>query len=338
LRKLIARRYEDLYGIVTSESNILMTQGASSAFMLAVVSVTEPGDVILVPDPGYTLYAASLRILGRQAIRFRRDVKNGFRLADSLKEASTKSGAKAVVVNSPENPTGYVWPEDEMRSIVEFCEKRDMFVLHDEVYSDFVFDGQAHHPASASPGRPQEASNVILLNSFSKRFGMPSLRMGWLRGSAPLVAAASKAQDYLTMSVSPIAESIAELIMEDNDTWPWVREQRAALQSRRDAVWSFVASHPQAFHPSLKPSGAMFVFVDVSPIAERIGGSDQSAKQPGTVVSSFLDKEYRVATVPGVVYGAGCTAFIRIVISVEYDRLNEALDRFVALLSKLGFD
>lgn len=333
LREAIAARYTDSGYSNNGWQNVMVSQGASSAFALAILTVTDPHDTVLIPDPGYTLYAESCRILGRRPARYVRNVSDGYAVFEPAVRGLEATDAKLIVVNSPENPTGYVWDRDEMLALAEYCRQRAVYLLHDEVYDDFVFDGASHLSAHG----PEESSHVVLINSFSKRYGLPSLRIGWLRASESIVRAAGRLQDYLSMSVSSINETLAHLLLRDANAKGWVARRAMELQLARDDVCSSLLGRGDHFGETYVPKGGMFLFLNVKPLADRLayGKYQTDGSSSGETVAQYLEDRALVATLPGRVYGTAGEDYIRLVLAVPPQQLERAVGRILDALPDL---
>ena len=184
------------------------------AIALAILCTSDPGEQILITDPTYMLYAHSIRTLARKAIPLPRTPGTEYLgMLAHLEGAGgpEPSGARALILNSPENPTGYVVDAEEWQALAVFAESRNLWIVHDEVYDSMAF-ARPHVPARCIDGL---ADRAILVNSFSKKFGIPGLRIGWLCAKPELISLAAKLHDYLYLGVNVLFEHIAVTILTD---------------------------------------------------------------------------------------------------------------------------
>lgn len=320
LRALISEYHHRHGGLaVSAGTEVLVTPGGAGALTAAILATTRPGDGVLIGDPSYMLYERLVTVLGRVPRRLVRRASEGFRYDLDRARAAIDPGTAAMIVNSPENPTGYVCPDAEMAALVELCRSRGMTLIHDEVYDQLCFD-RPHRPAASFGG----LANVVQINSMSKKFGVPGLRLGWLVSSEETVAVAAKAQDYTTLAVGRFAERAGEVLLECPGVDEWFAEVRALMKERLALVASRLSAIPGIELPSAI-SGGMFAFPTVATLAHRLGLRSPSGS--GAAVAEWLLARAKVAVVPGGVYGRQGEDSVRLVVCGREEDLREALAR-----------
>jgi aminotransferase len=331
LRQAIAAWYQRRYGMnVDAETEVLVTHGAVEAIALAVLCATEPNDVVGLTDPSYMLYERSVATLGRRPKGFRRaaGMTEYAALVDSDAQFAKDFGcSKAIIVNSPENPTGYVLSRGEWEILGEIARKNDAWIIHDEVYDTMDFDRE-HIPARSIDSL---ASRTIMINSCSKKFGTPGLRIGWMVANEELITIAAKAHDYLYLGVNILFERIAVRMLTDPDIEPWLSQNRLMLRGRRDlAVRSL--SCADGFTWDRHPMGAMFLFPDVQSLYEQLPDAFKAEGfKVGTAVANYLLDQCKVAVVPGEVYGSSVSSHIRLVLCSAERTFQSSIDRLGSL-------
>ncbi|ANJ99447.1 pyridoxal phosphate-dependent aminotransferase [Serratia plymuthica] len=327
LRQAIADWYLRRYNLkINPETEVLITHGGVEAVALAILCCSNPGDTLAITDPSYMLYERALLALGRQPRRFSRPVGDAefTDLIDSDPSfRSQLGGAKAVIVNSPENPSGYVLSAEEWQQLMRCAERSGAWIIHDEVYDSMAFN-RPHYPARSFDPL---ASRTVLANSFSKKFGIPGLRIGWLVGSAEFIATASKTHDYLVLGVNRQYEQIALRILQDAQTDDWLADKQKMLHSR-------IRLAKQRLTPTLgfswprSPMGGMFLFPCVRGLYQRLPPAQrQRFATVGESAADYLLQVARVATVPGIIYGQSCADHIRIVLCCDEPTFHTALER-----------
>ncbi|MGC8839346.1 MAG: pyridoxal phosphate-dependent aminotransferase, partial [Anaerolineae bacterium] len=207
LRQAIAERVQKVNGIVVDpETEVVVTNGGQEALFLMVISVIGEGDELLVPEPNYNTY--------NDALRFARGVKVGvptlpeedFRLVPQrMREAATER-TRAMLLVSPNNPTGAVIPPDDVRELVRIAEEKDLLILADEIYDLFLYDGAEHLSPAAVPGGRER---TLTLNALSKAFAMTGWRAGWIVGPADLMAQVRQCKAAVTGATSVVAQYAA---------------------------------------------------------------------------------------------------------------------------------
>jgi aminotransferase len=322
LREAIAAYYSEYSGLVVRpDSEILITHGGSGALTAALLACTRPGDEVLIGDPSYMLYERVAIVLGRVPKTIPRFASEGYRYDLDLIRSLITACTSALIVNSPENPTGYVCPDEEMRGLLEVCRAHGITLIHDEVYDQFTFD-RPHRPAIGIDG----FDDVVQINSTSKKFGVPGLRIGWMVSTADRVGTAAKVQDYTSLAVSRYAERCAEALFASEGLSQWFAATRQELRRRIALGIERLSSIPGVSFPSAV-DGGMFLFPSVAGLAAELG--ERTPASAGDAVSEWLLEIARVAVVPGRVYGSNGAASIRFVLCGPEAELVEALDRIM---------
>jgi aspartate/methionine/tyrosine aminotransferase len=320
LRDAIASYHKTFFDLsVDPASQVLVTNGGAGALTAAILATSNPGDEVLVGDPSYMLYRRLVTTLGRTAVAIARRSDRGYAWdTDQVRQAITKRTA-ALIVNSPENPTGYACTEADMQALVTVCEERGLMLIHDEVYDQFCFS-QRHQPAARIAG----FDHVVQINSMSKKFGVPGLRMGWMISNPKVIAYAAKAQDYTTLAVSAFSEKIAEALLCCPNLDSWFAETRDMLGERVALTVDRLRTLP-GIEFSLPIAGGMFAFPSVAGLARHLHLSNDDS--PGDAVAQWMLEQAKVAVVPGSVYGREGAAAVRLVLCAAETDLLKGLDQ-----------
>lgn len=330
-QRAVAARYDRLYGLsVDPATEVVATAGGASALATLILTVTGPGDEIVVFEPSYMLYERTCKLLGRVPVRIPRRASDGFAIDPEAVRLALTDRTRMVVLNSPENPTGYVIDSPALSRLSEICADRGVCLVHDEVYDDFVFAGN-HVPARAiAPMSP----HVVQLNSFSKRYGMLGLRLGWIVAAPEVAAEAAKVFDYQSLSVNGLAEEIGVALLDSPEVERWVHDRRLDLMRRRGILLDALKEHEGIRLCEGLPKGGFFVLANVEGLAARWCDPSESRRDPaGRVVADYLLDSAKIAVVPGDIYGSTCSTSIRLVFAVQESRLVEAARRLQQHLS-----
>lgn len=322
LREAISAWYAQRYGLeVDPATEIAVTHGAVAGLTLALLALTEPGGAVAVTDPSYMLYSRTCRVLGRRVARIGRPPSSGPEYPGALDAWTGDSSTQAMIVNSPENPTGYVLERDDWDAVRARVERDDLWLIHDEVYdaSDW---GRPHLPAFAFDRlRPR----TVMVNSFSKKFGMPGLRLGWIAGPPSVIDLVAKLTDYTYLGVSIISEAVGLRLLADPLREKWMAERRDEVHRRWDTVRSAL-TEAHGFAWPRQAAGAFFAFPDVSELAAR-QGLRRDGESSGTAVARWLGERCNVGVVPGAIYGPGADASIRFVTCRPMETIEAAMAR-----------
>lgn len=282
LRQAIAEQRKRRYGVdYDPDTEILVTVGATEGIAAAVLGLVEPGSEILLIEPFYDSYSPVIAMAGchRRAVPLV-PAGRGFAVdVDALRAAVTPN-TRALIVNSPHNPTGMVASEDELRAIAELAVAADLLVITDEVYEHLVFDGHTHHPLARYPGM---AERTVTVSSAAKMFNVTGWKIGWVCGPSDLVAGVRAAKQYLTyVGGSAFQPAVAQALATED---AWVEAQRASLESRRNTLAAALRDIGFDVHDS---AGTYFLCADPRPL-----GYDDSAQ-----FCSDLPERIGVAAIP----------------------------------------
>jgi aspartate/methionine/tyrosine aminotransferase len=323
LRQAIAVWYRERYGLTLDpDREIMVTHGGVEAITLAILATTRTNDEVAVSDPSYQLYARTVQTLERRPRRIPRPA-GLHEYVEMLADETLLSGIKAMIINSPENPTGYVASMEDWERIGAVAARTGSWIIHDEVY-DVMHFARAHAPARAIASL---ADSSILVNSFSKKFGMPGLRIGWMVAPPQIIDLAAKAHDYLYLGVNIQYERIAQRLLDDPRKDGWFEAITQDLQ-RRSVVARSQLGATAGFAWPRQPLGAMFLFPDVWGLYQKLPIGYRAAGVPaGDAVARYLFEERKVAVVPGSVYGKQGDNHVRLVLCTEDAVFDHAIRR-----------
>lgn len=325
LRVAVADYYARRYGLtVDPEREILITHGGVEAIGLASLVTSSAGDDILITDPTYMLYQRAIRTLGRNPVCLPRQCgTHEYAELDALSTAAKI--ARAMIVNSPENPSGYVASQVDFNALAAVAEENDMWVIHDEVYDSMAF-ARPHIPARCVSGLENRS---ILINSFSKKYGVPGLRIGWLCAPPEVIDLAAKLHDFMYLGVNILAERFALRMISDAAADPWMDGVAKMLQKRAAALAEVMTAEKGFSWPRM-PQGGMFAFPSTSGLVTSLPTTVQG-EGAGVLAADYLLSEQKIVSMPGHVYGPSSSDCIRLILCSS----DEVFDKGVAALRKL---
>ncbi len=292
LREKLIDKLARVNEIETSPEKIACAPGGVGAIAAMLAAVLEPGDEVLLPDPGWPNYRMMLPWLGARGVYYPCPPSDGFQPdLDALQHLIT-ARTKVLVVNSPNNPTGAVYPTSSVAAFVDLAQRHHLWLLSDECYDQILLDGSWTSPASLAP----DDARIATAFTFSKTYSMTGWRLGYLVGSAQLIDTATKVLESNSSCVSTITQVAAEAAL----TGPQdcVAEMVGAYRRRRDTVVELLQD---AELLTAKPTGAFYIMADVSP-----------AGMPSRELAFALLRERGVSVAPGTAFGAVAGQAVRI--------------------------
>lgn len=309
LRQAIAEKLAAENGIKVEPSQVIVSNGAKQACLNAILATVSEGDEVIIPAPYWLSYPEMVRIAGGTPVSVPTSEANGWKMTpDEFREAMTPR-TKMVIINSPGNPTGAVYTEEELAALVEVAAEEDILILSDEIYEKLVYD-DAKHVSVASLG-PDAARLTITVNGFSKSYAMTGWRLGYLAAPAEIAKAVDSLQSHMTSNPCSFAQKGALAALR-GDQQP-VADMREEFNLRRQYMVGRLSSMPRL--SVVEPRGAFYVLVNVSQI--------------GLSSTNFADKllsKAGVAVVPGIAFGDDRT--VRLSYATSLDIIKKGLDRF----------
>ncbi|WP_417458248.1 pyridoxal phosphate-dependent aminotransferase [Kordiimonas sp.] len=329
LRESVASYYARRHGMkVDPEREVLITHGGVEAITLAVLATTNQTSAVAVTDPSYMLYSRAIKALGRTLKVIPRPADQAHEYVSALPNAAeTLRQVSSFIVNSPENPSGYVLSGEDLDAIAEASAKHDCWIIHDEVYDSMAF-GRKHTPARLWSGLEDR---TLMINSFSKKYGVPGLRTGWLCGPANAIDLAAKLHDFIYLGVNIMSERIGMRMLSDTSADPWMDDMSDMLGGRAQQLMEALPN-TKGFSWPRKPMGAMFAFPNVADFARKIPDRfAESGQGSGHKVANYFMEEHRLATIPGGVYGPESQDHLRMILCSEQSTFDRALGVFARL-------
>ncbi len=309
LREEICKRYRNIYGVEVSPDRIIVTSGSSPAILLTLGVLCDVGDEVIISDPGYACYQNFIRFLNAKPVKIPVFEEDGFqfRPAEIAKRITEKT--KAIIINSPMNPTGNLLSAEVMQELVKF----NVPVISDEIYHGLVYEGHAHSILEFS-------DNAFVLNGFSKLFAMTGLRLGYVIAPKQCIRPMQKLQQNLFICAGSTAQraGIAALQSADED----VANMKEVYNKRRKYMIERLVQ--LGFEIKVPPTGAFYVFVNARHI------SNDSYK----LAFDILEKAH-IGVTPGIDFGENGEGFLRFSYANSIENIKEGLDRLAEYLRNL---
>ncbi|HBY99181.1 MAG: aminotransferase class I/II-fold pyridoxal phosphate-dependent enzyme [Ardenticatenaceae bacterium] len=316
LRQALSRYLATLYGVeYDPETEILLTVGVSEALMLAMMTLVEPGDEVIIPEPSYVAYGPNVVFAGGTPVFVPTRVEEQFQITGEAIERAITPRTRLILIGYPNNPTGAVLSRARMQEVAAVAEAHDLFVLSDEIYDRLVYG--VEHVCFPSLAGMRERS--VLLGGFSKDYAMTGWRLGYACGPAPVIAGLRKMHQYIVMS-APTTAQVGALtaLRESQDD---VENMRRAYNERREVI---VGGLNQIGLPTFEPRGAFYCFPDIS-----------STGLSSDAFSERLLFDEQVAVVPGSAFGPSGEGYVRCAYATSLTNIEEALGRIERFVKKV---
>ncbi|ONF66123.1 pyridoxal phosphate-dependent aminotransferase [Amycolatopsis keratiniphila] len=324
LREAIAAKTVRDSGFEVDPGRVLVTNGGKQAAYSAFATLLDPGDEVLLPAPYWTTYPESIALAGGVPVQVTADETTGYLVTVEQLEAARTPRTKVLLFVSPSNPTGAVYPREQVEAIGRWAQENNLWVITDEIYEHLVYDG-AEAP-SMPVLVPELADRTIVLNGVAKTYSMTGWRVGWLLGPQDVVKAATAYQSHLCGNVSNVAQRAALAAV--SGPLDAVFAMREAFDARRKKALSLLSEIPGVETPV--PLGAFYVY----PSVKALLGKEIRGERPVDTVAlaDLILREAEVAVVPGEAFGT--PGYFRISYALDENDLAEGITRMGRLLAE----
>jgi len=308
-RKALAIKLNQKNKISVTPEEVVVTSGGTEALFFSFYTLLNPGDEVIIPDPGFVTYESQIYFAGGTPVNFTLRGENNFHPdLEELKNCVT-SKTKAILLNSPSNPTGAAFSEDELSAIAQLAQEKSLIVISDELYEDIVYNGGEHFSIASLPGMKERTISIF---GFSKSYAMTGWRLAYLAAEANLVKEMAK----LLQNTAVCANSVAQ------------RAGLAAIQSSQDCVKEMFTAYNERRNVLIKglneikglschaPEGTFYAFVNIKE-------TGMSAEE----LSMYLLEECKVVTVPGTAFGKQGEGYIRLSFATSLEDIIEGIRR-----------
>ncbi len=323
LKEAVAAKTLRDSGVQVDPSQVVITNGGKHAVYAAITVLVDEGDEVLLPAPFWTTYPEPIALAGGVPVVLQTTEATGFRVTVDQLEAARTPRTKALVFVSPSNPTGAVYPRDEIEAIGRWAVEHGIVVITDEIYEHLVYGDAEHHSIQAVV--PEIADQCVILNGVAKTYAMTGWRVGWLIGPKDVVAGATNLQTHLTSNVCNVAQAAALAAVSGDLTA--VDEMRAAFDRRRQTMHRMLNEIPGVVCP--EPQGAFYAYPNLTGlVGVDLGGRTASSTLE---LADLVLEEAKVAFVPGEAFGT--PGYGRFSFALGDDDLVEGIERLGKLVT-----
>ncbi|HUN64663.1 MAG TPA: pyridoxal phosphate-dependent aminotransferase [Bacteroidota bacterium] len=315
-RAAVAKYVSATRGIEVSPDNVVITPGGKPIMYFAITACVDEGDEVIYPNPGFPIYESVIEFIGAKAVPLALKEEKGFSFdIEDLKKLITPK-TRMLILNSPQNPTGGVLSENDLRQIADLARKHDLIVLSDEIYSRIVYDGFRHHSIAALPGMQER---TIILDGFSKTYAMT----GWRLGYGVMPEQLAKLVTQLQINATSCTSSFSQIACIEALQGPQgdVDKMVAEFKHRRDVIVAGLNAIPGI--RCHKPLGAFYVFPNIT-------GTGRQSKE----LAEGMLNDAGVACLSGTAFGKYGEGYLRFSYANSVENIEKALDRIAKVLKK----
>lgn len=316
-REALAIKLNQKNKISVIPEEVVVTSGGTEALFFSFYTLLNPGDEVIIPDPGFVTYESQVYFAGGTPVNFPLRGENNFH--PDLKELKNcvTSKTKAILLNSPSNPTGAAFNKEELLAIAEIAKEKDLFIISDELYEDIVYDGREHISIASLPGMKEKTISIF---GFSKSYAMTGWRLAYLVAPLNLVKEVAK----LLQNTSVCANSIAQRagLAAIRGSQDCIKEMFTAYNERRNVLTEGLNEIKGL--SCYAPEGTFYAFVNIKE-------TGMSAEE----LSMYLLEECKVVTVPGTAFGAQGEGYIRLSFATSLEDIKEGIKRIKKGIEKI---
>ena len=322
LKAALAAKTKRDSGLDWDASQFLVTNGGKQAVYNTMAALVDPDDEVLLPAPYWTTYPEAIRVFGGVPVEVFAGIESGFRVSVEQLEAARTDRTKALLFVSPSNPTGAIYPHDEIVAIGQWAVEHGLWVITDEIYEHLTYGDAEHHSLPVLV--PEIADRCVVLNGVAKTYAMTGWRVGWMAGPSDVIAAATNLQSHATSNVCNVAQAAA-LAAVSGDLEA-VAMMRSAFDVRRQRITEMLNSIEGVDCP--EPEGAFYAFPNMEGLlGRRYGGTEVTTTLE---LAAAVLEHAKVAFVPGEAFGA--PGYARFSFALGLDDLAEGISRIADLV------
>lgn len=325
LKKAVSRKFEEFNGLHYGTDQIVISNGGKHSLTNVFQAIMNPGDEVIIPAPYWLTYPEIVKLCDGVPVYVYGTKDSGYKVTAKQIEDAITDKTKAVILNTPNNPTGMVYSEGELRAIADVAVKNDIYVVADEMYENLIY-GDKKHVSIASLGE-EIYKRTITCSGLSKSYSMTGWRIGYTGSSAEIAKLMGSIQSHQTSNPNSIAQKAAlEALQGPQDAVAAMREE---FDQRRKYMYERVSQMPLV--DALEPEGAFYTFVDFTDVLEK----SYKGVRIGTAsrVAEILIEDYKVAVVPCQDFGFD--NFIRLSYAISMENIKKGLDRIEEFVSSL---
>ncbi len=326
LKKAICEKFKKDNDLEYSQSKIVISTGAKSSLYHAICAIIDDGDEVVLPSPFWLTYPELIKLAGGVCVTVETKGENGYKITAEELENAVTGKTKAIILNSPNNPTGAVYTETEINALAAVCESKGLCVISDEIYEKLVYAGEKHYSIAQASDYMKE--HTIIINGMSKTYSMTGWRIGYLAAPEKIAKAISSMQSHTTSNACSFAQYASVTALADKEGDEFI----ASMQKTFDVRRIFMVDNLKKIDgiKVIEPKGAFYVFVDVSGLYGKKFGDKVI---DGSLSFADCALKHGVALIPGIAFGNDDC--IRLSYAIAIVDIKEGIDRLAKFIDEL---
>lgn len=327
LKKAVCEKFYNDNGLTYEPNQIVISTGAKSSLYHAICAIVDEDDEVILPSPFWLTYPELIKLAGGKVVYVNTNKENGYKMTASQFESAITDKTKCLILNSPNNPTGAVYSEEEIKQIAKIAEEKNIYVISDEIYEKLVYGGEKHYSIAQYSEKMKELT--IIINGMSKSYAMTGWRIGYLAAPTQIAKAISSMQSHTTSNACSIAQYASVTALTDPKGVDFIKEMQQIFDERRTLMIEMLRGVKGI--ECIEPKGAFYVFVNVSNL---YGKTYDEVLIDGSLKFADCALKKGVALIPGVAFGNDDC--IRLSYALSKEDIVEGLNRFISFVNELN--
>ncbi len=326
LKKAVCEKFKKDNNLEYDLSEIVISSGAKSSLYHAISAIVDEGDEVILPTPFWLTYPELVKLAGGELVYVDAKKENGYKMTAQQFESAVTKKTKCLILNTPNNPTGAVYSEEEIKAIAKVAEKYGIYVISDEIYEKLVYDGESHYSIAQYSEFMKE--HTIIINGMSKTYSMTGWRIGYLAAPSVIAKAISSMQSHTTSNACSIAQYASVTALSDPKGDEFINEMQTIFDERRKLMVELLSDINGI--ECIEPKGAFYVFVNVSSL---FGKKYDGVEINGSLCFADCALKKGVALIPGIAFGNDDC--IRLSYAISKEDIVEGIKRFKEFVNEI---
>ena len=325
LREAICKKFKEDNGLIYKPSQIVVSTGAKQSLANVFLAILNPGDEVIVPNPYWVSYPELIRLADGKAVFVESDETSSYKFTKENLEKAVTEKTKAIILNTPNNPTGTIYNKEELIEIAEFAKKYDLIIVSDEMYEKLIYDGESH--VSIASVSHDAYERTIVINGLSKSYAMTGWRLGYCGSTEKIAKLMTNIQSHMTSNVCSITQYAAVEAL--NGPQDKVKEMISEFEKRRN----YMAKTLEGMNnlSIIKPQGAFYIMINIDEcLGKEING--EKINDSMDFSAKLLESE-KVAVIPGKAFGLD--NYVRVSYATSMELIEKGLERINKFVNKL---